>query len=108
MTSSVAGTFPCWSWAPAGRRTSGVRSSHRRAVIPDMSYAISGSKKSRSMAETLQAQSPESNGAAEAYDPSGRVYMLVLLFAAAVLNATVALHVNLDKMSEPERETFTA
>ena len=40
------------------------------------------------MAESLQAQIPESNGATEAYRRSGRVYMLVLLFAAAVLNAT--------------------
>jgi hypothetical protein len=40
------------------------------------------------MAESLQAQIPESNGSTEAYRRSGRVYMLVLLFAAAVLNAT--------------------
>jgi predicted MFS family arabinose efflux permease len=40
------------------------------------------------MAESLQPQISESDGATEAYGRSGRVYMLVLLLAAAVLNAT--------------------
>jgi predicted MFS family arabinose efflux permease len=40
------------------------------------------------MAEPLQALIPQSNSAADTYRRSGRVYMLVLLFAAAVLNAT--------------------
>ena len=39
------------------------------------------------MAESLQPQIPESNGAAASHR-SSRVYMLALLFAAAVLNAT--------------------
>ena len=44
--------------------------------------------KSRLMAESLQPPIPESHSPAEARRPTGSLYMLALLFAAAVLNAT--------------------